>query len=135
MRPKKIKGRRPYYADFVDEDGASLLEVVYHMRVVDDLMAHIYGRAKLLETQLHHINGAHHTSAESSGSTENDVYDGHPVCSITRQLYDKRVAGWKRVGGYSDGGAPEGLDDGLRSTKKYTTGAITAINPAVTQTT
>jgi hypothetical protein len=42
---------------FLDEDGAALLQLADDVRVMHDLLAHVYGSAELAERDLHGLHG------------------------------------------------------------------------------
>ena len=41
----------------LDEDGAAFLQLADHVRVMHDLLAHVYGSAELAERDLHGLHG------------------------------------------------------------------------------
>ena len=55
-----------------DEDGAPRAQVVDHMGVVHDFVAHINGRAKFAQGVLNDVNGPVHTGAKTPGFGQNN---------------------------------------------------------------
>ena len=55
-----------------DEDGAPRAQVVDHMGVVHDFVAHINGRAKLAQGVLNDVNGPVHTGTKTPGFGQNN---------------------------------------------------------------
>ena len=58
MRGEDDRRARRRLVLVLDEDGATLLELADHMRVVDDLLAHVHGRPIQLERALDGLDGA-----------------------------------------------------------------------------
>ena len=59
-----------HLVDLLDEDRALLLELGHHVDVVHDLLAHVDGRAVVLERLLDGDDGAVDTGAVSAGGRE-----------------------------------------------------------------
>ncbi len=70
MRRKDHAGAGRSLVQLVDEHGAHVLEALHDEAVMNDLVAYIDGRSILLKRQLHDANRAIHTSAETSGCSE-----------------------------------------------------------------
>src|SRR5207244_1031648 len=56
----------------LDEDCTELLEPAHHVFVVDDLVAHVHGRAVLLEQPLDDLDRAVDAGAERAGRSQQD---------------------------------------------------------------
>ena len=63
-----------HFVQFLDKAGALALERVHHMAVMDDLMAHIDGLAKLIERLFDDVDGAHHPGTEAARLGKNDSH-------------------------------------------------------------
>ncbi|MHC2193694.1 hypothetical protein ACVJF1_006327 [Bradyrhizobium diazoefficiens] len=50
----------------LDEDGALVLQALDHVFVVHDLVAHVDGRAELLQRPFHDLDRPHHARAETA---------------------------------------------------------------------
>ena len=55
------------FVQLVHEDDALGFQGFHHIAVVDYLMAHIDGGAKFFQCLFHHMDGAVHSGAESTG--------------------------------------------------------------------
>ena len=62
--------------DVVDEDRSLLRQFVHNEAIVDDLLAHVDGRAEGLKGNLHHVNGADNTCAEATGLEQKNALFG-----------------------------------------------------------
>src|SRR6202522_92137 len=51
----------------VDENGALALQLLHNKAVMDNLFAHVDGRAESFKGDANHVDGANHASAESPG--------------------------------------------------------------------
>ncbi len=58
-----LAGRNLLHA--VDKDGALGGKLVHHVAVVDDLLAHVNGRAEGFQRDADNIDGAHHSGAKA----------------------------------------------------------------------
>ncbi len=70
--------------NLVNEDGAFAGKIVDHVAVVDDLPAHVNGRAKGFQGNAHDIDGTNHTGAESTRFQKEQLLAGrygHELCS------------------------------------------------------
>ncbi|MPM97279.1 hypothetical protein SDC9_144452 [bioreactor metagenome] len=65
-------GARRHLVQVFDEDRALVLQIVHHIGVVHDFMAHIDRAAKLLQRALDDLDGAIHTGAEAARLGKND---------------------------------------------------------------
>ena len=80
----------------LDEDRALGLEVIDHIRVVHDFMAHIDGRAKLLQRALDDLNGAVNASTKAARLGQEDfLRSAHHKIPIT---WTSNVTGWPASG-------------------------------------
>ena len=55
------------FLDAVHKNGALGGQLVHHVAVVDDLLAHVNGRAEGLQGDADDVDGAHHAGAEAAG--------------------------------------------------------------------
>jgi hypothetical protein len=60
--------------EFVDEDGALLLEIVDHEAVVHNLVTYVNRRAEELDSAFDDLDGAIHSGAESTRVGEQDIH-------------------------------------------------------------
>ena len=58
--------------ELVDEDGAFALQIIDHVFVVNDLVAHIDRRAMQRQCALDNVDGPHHAGAEAARRGEQD---------------------------------------------------------------
>src|SRR4029077_12768570 len=86
----------------LDEDGAEILEPAHDMLVVDDLVAHVHGRAVLLEQALDDLDRAVDSGAERARCGEEDA-TAHAAtafssaCSAATASRIERTASPRRV--------------------------------------
>ena len=74
--------------DFLDEDRPFALELVDHVSVVDDLLAHVDGPVADLEGLLDDVDRADHARAEAAQASHQERFDlrkrfGHQVTVST----------------------------------------------------
>ena len=65
---------RRHVGQLLDEDRAFLLQVIDHIGVVNDLMAHVNRRAKLGQRPLDDFNGAVHPGAKAAWLGQKDFF-------------------------------------------------------------
>ena len=63
-------GRLRHLIELLDEHRAHVAQALHHMRVVDDLVAHVDGRTVFLERQHDDLDGAVHAGAEAAGTAQ-----------------------------------------------------------------
>src|SRR5690606_30575269 len=71
-----------HLVELLDEDRAALLEIVDHVAVVHDLVAHVDRRAEGLDGALDDLDGAIDAGAEAAGVGEDDIHGGHSTPAI-----------------------------------------------------
>ena len=62
-----------HLVQFLDEDGAGIPQLVDHVLVVDDLLAHVDRRTVEIESDLHHIDRPDDTGAETARLQQKDL--------------------------------------------------------------
>ena len=53
-------------SEFFDKNGAGFPQLVHHVLVMHDFLAHVDRRAVKIESDLDHIDGSHHAGAEAA---------------------------------------------------------------------
>ena len=97
MGAEHQRGTRRHIGQVFDEDGTLCLEVVDHIGVVHNFVAHVDGRTKALQGPFDNFNGPVNPGAEAAGFGQQDFFDGH-VYSTPKSLTSKRTGcpanGW-----------------------------------------
>ena len=57
---------RRHFVQFLDENRSGAAQLVHHVPVVDDLLAHVNGSAIEVQRDLNHIDRAHDSGAKPS---------------------------------------------------------------------
>ncbi len=87
-----------HLAQFFDKNRAGLPQFIHYVPVVDDFFTHIYRRAVKVQSDLHHVDGAHHSGAKSPRPEKDDLFHGTTVANSPMGLII--TAKWRVTGGY-----------------------------------
>ena len=91
MCAKNQGSTRRYVIQVFYEDGTTAFEVIDHIRVVDDFMAHIHRRAKLQQCAVDDFYGAVYPCTKATGFCQYDFLKAlHTCLQNSNDLYFKR---------------------------------------------